>query len=227
MKEYITIAIDGPSAAGKSTVAREIAKIMNFTYVDTGSLYRAIGYEALRRGIDPQNASAISKMLESMRLEINYENGEQSVTVDGMDVTAETRLPEVSMAASQVSAHPQVRIFLLEFQRKLANMQNVVMDGRDIGTVVVPDAKIKFFLTATPEARAVRRHNDYILQDQKIDYKVILDEIIKRDHADSTRQLAPLRKADDAIVVDNTFFEFKDTVKCLLGHIKRILGQNS
>jgi cytidylate kinase len=223
MNTYTTIAIDGPAAAGKSTIAKEIAKIMGFLYVDTGALYRAIGYAALQNGIDTDDRAAVACLLPNIKLELLYENQEQRIMINGEDVTVAIRFPEVSMAASRVSAHPEVREFLLDYQRNLARSTNIVMDGRDIGTVVVPDAKIKFFLTALPEARAYRRRRDHILQGHYVEYEQLLEEIQKRDHADATRPTAPLKRADDAFLIDNTRLRREETIECMLGHISKIL----
>ena len=223
MNTYTTIAIDGPAAAGKSTVAKEIAKKMGFLYVDTGALYRAIGYAALQKGIESEDRAAVNLLLPKLKLELLYEKQEQKVMINGEDVTIAIRLPEVSMAASRVSAHPEVREYLLDYQRNLARSQNIVMDGRDIGTVVVPNAKIKFFLTALPEARAYRRRRDFCLQGHQIEYEQLLEEIQKRDYADASRPTAPLKRADDAILIDNTRLRLEETVACMLSHINKIL----
>lgn len=226
MNSFITIAIDGPAAAGKSTIARTIAKKMGFLYVDTGALYRAIGYTALQRGIAPEDCAAVCNLLSQIKLELTHHNGEQVVQVNDIDVSQAIRLPEVSMAASQVSAHPGVRAYLFDFQRNLALSENIVMDGRDIGTVVVPDAKIKFFLTALPEARAYRRRRDYLIQGQEIDYDILLKEILERDRADATRASAPLKKASDAFLIDNTRLRQEETVALMLKYINSTLHED-
>lgn len=200
----ISIAIDGPSGAGKSTIARALAKEFGYIYVDTGALYRAIGLYMHERGIDTTDGAKVAPLLSQVELSLRFVDGEQRVFLGERDVSSDIRLPEMSMAASNVSAIPAVRDFLFDLQRDMAAGSNVVMDGRDIGTVVLPDAQIKFFLTATPEERAHRRFDELVQRGTPVDYDGLLAEIKQRDHNDSNRAAAPLRQADDAQLVDTT-----------------------
>ena len=200
----IQIAIDGPSGAGKSTMARRIAERYGYLYIDTGALYRAIGYKILARGGNPGDPADVLPALETLSVTLCHVDGEQRVFADGEDVSDRIRTPEVSMAASAVSAIPAVRAFLLELQRELARKQNVVMDGRDIGTVVLPDAPIKIFLTADAEDRARRRYEELIARGEAVDYETVLADVRKRDYNDSHRAIAPLQQAPDARRVDTT-----------------------
>ena len=212
MNHAIAIAIDGPSAAGKSSIARHLAEILGFLYVDTGALYRTIGYYAHSRVTDTKDAAQVVPLLAAIDIKLKYVGGIQRMLLNGEDVTEEIRLPEMSMAASNVSAIPDVRDFLLELQRSLARENNVVMDGRDIGTVVLPRAEIKFFLTATPEARAHRRYLEYQSKGQQVSYDAVLAEILQRDYNDSNRATAPLKQAEDAILIDSTSMTLEDTL---------------
>lgn len=199
------IAIDGPAGAGKSTIARLAAKELGFIYVDTGALYRAIGLAASRRGLTAENREEVIAMLSSIRVELAFnDHHEQIVLLDGEDVSGLIRTPEISMQASAVSAIPEVRAFLLDLQRDMAHTNNVIMDGRDIGTVVLPDAKIKIFLSASPECRARRRFDELIAKGMDVRYEDVLQDVIDRDYADSHRAVAPLKPAADAILVDTS-----------------------
>ena len=200
----ISVAIDGPSGAGKSTIARAVARQLGYLYIDTGALYRSIGLYALRQGKDPANREAVAALLPGISLSLAYEDGGQRVLLNGEDVSEAIRTPAVSKASSQVSAHPEVRAFLLETQRSLARRQNVLMDGRDIGTVVLPDATVKIFLTASAEKRAERRYKEY--QDKGIptSYETVLRDVEKRDYDDSHRAIAPLKQAEDARLLDTS-----------------------
>ncbi len=198
------IAIDGPAGAGKSTIARILAKELQFIYVDTGALYRSVGYHMLQRGISIEDAPAVTAALEGLSVAIRYAEGEQRVFVNGEDVSACIRTPEVSMAASAVSAIPAVRAFLLGVQRDMAATQSVVMDGRDIGTTILPDAKVKIFLTASPEARARRRHAELLEKGTAVSYEEVLADMEKRDYDDTHRAASPLRRATDAVLVDTS-----------------------
>ena len=201
----IAIAIDGPAGAGKSTIARLAAKELGYIYVDTGALYRAIGLAASRRGYTAEDKDAVIAMLPSIKVELAFnEKKEQIVLLDGEDVSGLIRTPEISMMASAVSAIPEVRAFLLDLQRDMAHTNNVIMDGRDIGTVVLPDAKIKIFLFASPECRARRRYDELVEKGMDVKYEDILSDVIARDYADSHRDIAPLKPADDAILVDTS-----------------------
>lgn len=220
----VSIAIDGPSGAGKSTLAKKLAERLGFVYVDTGAIYRTIGLRALRSGTDPRDAAAVAAMLESVHLEIRYgEDGLQHMILDGKDVTEEIRLPEVSRYASQVSAHPCVRDYLLEMQRSLARTHSVIMDGRDIGTVVLPEADVKIFLTAAPEERARRRCRELEQRGTPQPYEEVLSDIRERDRNDMERPVAPLRQAEDAILVDTTHLDFAASLDTLENIIKEKL----
>jgi len=220
--KQISIAIDGPSGAGKSTLARSAARELNYLYVDTGAIYRTVGYYIWKNGIDPKNGPAVVQALPALRIELRYgEDGLQHMLLDGEDVTEEIRLPEVSLYASTVSAHPGVRAYLLEMQRELARTHDVVMDGRDIGTVVLPDATMKIFLTASPEARARRRCAELEERGTPEEYESVLKEIRERDFRDTHRDTAPLRQAEDAVLLDTTELSFEESRLALLELIRR------
>ena len=209
------IAVDGPGGAGKSTICKAVSKELGFIYVDTGALYRAVGLNALRNGIDTRNIDGITKMLEITDVNFAYVDGEQRVFLNGEDVSTDIRLPEASMAASNVSAIPVVRAFLLELQQKIARENDCLMDGRDIGTVILPNAQLKIFLTASAEVRAKRRFDELSAKGQKVNYDDILADLNERDYQDSHREIAPLKQADDAVLVDTsdmTFDEVKATI---------------
>ena len=219
----IQIAIDGPSGAGKSTIAKAVAQKMNFIYVDTGALYRAVGVAALNRNLDYHNETLIAPMLQEIKVDLVYEDGVQKVLLNGEDVSREIRMPEASMAASGVSALPCVRQFLLETQREIASKNNVIMDGRDIGTVVLPGAQIKIFLTASAEKRAQRRFAE--LQEKGIDatYQEVLDDMVKRDYNDSHRAIAPLKPAEDAVFVDTSDLNLEQSIVAIEQTIRTAL----
>ena len=212
----ISVAVDGPAGAGKSTICRRAAQRLGFVYVDTGALYRAVGLFVLRRGADPSNAEAVKRLLEGVTLDLRFEEGEQQVLLDGENVTGQIRTPEVSMAASGVSAIPAVREFLFETQRRLAREHNVVMDGRDIGTVVLPDATVKIFLTAPLEVRARRRLLELEEKGEPVDFDTVCREMEQRDYNDSHRSVAPLRQADDALLLDNGALTLDESVERML-----------
>ena len=213
----ISIAIDGHSGAGKSTLAKSIAAKLNYLYVDTGAIYRTIGYHVFTRGIDPKDEAAVSAELPAIQVELTYgEDGLQHMLLNGRDVTKEIRLPQISMYASAVSAHPSVRAYLLEMQRQLARTSNVVMDGRDIGTVVLPEAKVKVFLTASAEERARRRCLELEQRGTPEPFEKVLREIEERDWNDSHRAAAPLRQAEDAVLLDTTRLDFRQSREALL-----------
>ena len=217
------IAIDGPAAAGKSTVAKAIAASMGFIYVDTGALYRAIGFYAHDKVDSTTNAEAVSALLKDINLQIKYVDGVQKIILNGVDVSEEIRSPEMSMAASNVSAIPAVRAFLLDLQRRMAQENSVVMDGRDIGTVILPNAQVKIFLTASPEERARRRMLEYKQKGQVVDFDQLLEEIKQRDYNDSHRATAPLKQADDAVLVDSTELNFEQALETITAIIKEKL----
>ena len=217
----ISIAIDGPSGAGKSTLARAIAAELGCLYVDTGAIYRTIGYYALTHGIDPKDGPAVTKSLPDIQVELTYgEDGLQHMLLNGQDVTKEIRLPEVSLCASAVSAHPEVRAFLLDMQRQLARTHSVIMDGRDIGTVVLPEADVKVYLTASAQARARRRCAELEQRGTPEPFEKVLGEIEERDWNDTHRDVAPLRQAEDAVLLDTTELSFQESKTALL-HIVR------
>ncbi len=217
----ISIALDGPAGAGKSTLARAVAKELSFIYVDTGALYRAVGLKFSRLGYDTELNCEIAPILENTKVDIRFIGDEQHVFLDGEDVNSLIRTPEISMMASAVSAKPDVRAFLLELQRKLAREHNVIMDGRDIGTVVLPDATLKVFVTATAETRANRRYKELADKGMTVSYDDILSDIIKRDYNDTHREVAPLKVADGGIVFDTDNLNFEEALKALLDIIHR------
>jgi cytidylate kinase len=217
----INIAIDGPSGAGKSTLAKSIAKALDIHYLDTGAMYRGVAYAALQAGVDVLNAEQVEKFLNSIDIQTKYKNNEQQVLVNGENVMPYIRTPEVSKAASDISAHPCVRLKLVAMQREVASNYDVVLDGRDIGTFVLPDAKYKFFVTADVEERANRRHAELIQSGIASDYQKVLDDMRLRDKNDSSRSLAPLKKADDAVLIDTTSLDIDAVVALVLSKITR------
>lgn len=216
----INIAIDGPAGAGKSSVAKAVAAKLGFIYVDTGALYRSIGVNALRHGIKTDDADAVIALLPETKVELRYINGTQRVFLNGEDVSEAIRMPEASMAASNVSAIPAVRTFLLDLQRDMAKNNNVIMDGRDIGTVILPEAQYKFFLTASAEVRADRRFKELKEKGIDVDYNALLEEIIQRDYNDSHRETAPLRQADDAILIDSSNMTLEESINAIADRVK-------
>ena len=214
-KTTVAVAIDGPSGAGKSTIARVLASELGFVYVDTGALYRTVGLAALRRGADPHDAAAVESLLPELQVSLGYVEGSQRVFLNGEDVSDCIRTPEVSMAASAVSALPPVRRFLFDLQRDTARRQNVIMDGRDIGTVVLPFAQVKIFLTASAEDRAQRRFEELAAKGSSATYDEVLRDMKERDYNDSHRAAAPLRPAEDAVLVDTTGNTLEQSVELL------------
>jgi len=214
------IAIDGPSGAGKSTAAKGAAKELGFIYVDTGALYRAVGVAALRSGIDTKDSSGVTGMLGKIEISLKFEDGAQKVYLNNEDVSSAIRLPEASMAASDVSAIPAVRAFLFDLQKNLAKNNNCLMDGRDIGTVVMPDAQLKIFLTASPEERANRRYNELIERGTPVEYSALLEEIIQRDYNDSHRAIAPLKPAEDAVIIDSSDMTLKEVIEKIVSLVR-------
>ena len=209
------IAIDGPAGAGKSTIAKKVAKELSFIYVDTGAMYRAMALYLLNHGVNGENQEEIEAVCSGADISIEYKNGEQIVILNGENVNAMIRTEQVGNMASKSSANPKVRAHLLKLQRTLAEKNDVVMDGRDIGTVVIPDAELKIFLTASPESRARRRYLEYVQKGQQPVYDDILRDVILRDHQDSTRAAAPLCQAPDAVNLDTTEINFEDTVSII------------
>lgn len=225
MNGHYAIAIDGPSGAGKSSLARAAAAQFGFIYVDTGAIYRTVGLAAYRRGLDRHDENAVKAMLPELRIEMRYnEAGEQRMFLNGDDVSAEIREPEISICASDVSALPAVRTFLLEMQRHMAREHSVIMDGRDIGTVVLPQAELKIFLTASAKARAARRLLELRRKGIESSFEEVLRDIEYRDEQDTARAAAPLKKADDAVLVDTSDIDFEQSLARLCGIIEERLG---
>ena len=216
----IKIAIDGPGGAGKSTVAKAVAKKLGIVYVDTGALYRTIGYYVKEHGVDPKDAAAVSACLPNIKIEVRYENGVQNVYLNGENPGDKIRTPEMSMYASAVSAIGEVRSFLLDTQRDIAKKNSVIMDGRDIGTVILPDAEVKIFLTASPECRARRRYDELRAKGQDVTLEDVLREMNERDENDSNRKIAPAKAAADAVLLDNSDLDFDGTVDAVIAIVK-------
>ncbi len=217
----VVIALDGPAGAGKSSIAKRAAKALDFIYVDTGALYRTIGLAATRKGVEPKPSAEVEKLLSEITVDLNFnDKGEQIVLLDGEDVSEFIRTPEASMMASKISAVPSVRAYLLDLQRNMAKAHNVIMDGRDIGTVVLPDAKVKIFLTASPEARSQRRYKELCEKGMDVKYEDILKDVITRDYNDSHRETAPLKPAEDCVMVDTTELDFEQSVEKIISVIK-------
>ena len=222
MEKKYSIAIDGPAGAGKSTIAKALAKELGYYYVDTGAIYRTVAYFLDLLGISPKDADGVERYIDELTVAIEYdEDGKQHMIMNGMDVTEEIRTQDISQKASLVSAHKVVRDMLLDMQRDVARHNNVIMDGRDIGTVVLPKATVKIFLTASAEVRAQRRTDELIAKGQKADYPQILKEIQLRDHQDSTRPIAPLKQAKDAVLVDTSALD----IDGVIAEIKQIVGE--
>ena len=217
MADHISIAIDGPSGSGKSTLARALAERLGFVYLDTGAIYRAMGLYVHRAGFDLDDEQAVEALLPRLqKIHFGHENGEQRVFLGEEDVSLAIRMPEVSVFASQVAAYSAVRAFLLDTQREFARTYDVVMDGRDIGTVVLPDASLKIFLTATPERRAERRYAELLSRGVEADYEQVLTDIRERDERDMSREISPLRQAEDAVVLDTTELDLDQSLEALV-----------
>ena len=218
---YKSIAIDGPSGAGKSTMAKRLASRLGFLYVDTGAIYRTVGLCAFRNGVAPEDGPAVEALLPGLKIDMAYgEDGLQHMLLNGEDVTSEIRRHEISHYASAVSAIPAVRAFLLEMQRRFARENSVIMDGRDIGTVVLPNADLKIYLTAAAEDRALRRHRELIERGQQEDFEKVLKDILERDHRDMNRETAPLKQAEDAVLVDTTGIGLEESFAMLLDLVR-------
>ncbi len=217
----ISVAIDGPAGAGKSTLSRKVAEHFGYIYVDTGALYRAVGLKFSIKGADTSLDCDIEGILSETVVDIRFVDGEQRVFLDGEDVSDKIRTPEASMMASAVSAKPAVRAFLLEMQRKLARENNVVMDGRDIGTVVLPDAQIKIYLTASAEVRAKRRYDELIAKGQTVEYKDVYEDMLQRDYNDMNREIAPLKQAEDAVLADTSEYSFDGSLELLINIVNK------
>ena len=224
-KEHFSIAVDGPSGAGKSTLAKALARELNIIYVDTGAIYRTIGLEVFRRGLDPKNEAEVSAILPELSIRMEYQDdGLQHMFLNGEDVTPDIRLPNISLYASDVSALPAVRAFLLEMQRELARRNCVIMDGRDIGTVVLPDAEVKIYLTASAEERAKRRFLELAARGAGKTYQEVLEEQRLRDDNDMHRAIAPLKPAEDSVIVDTTELDFEQSKQAVLSIIRERVG---
>ncbi len=219
----INIAIDGPAGAGKSTIARKAAAELGFIYVDTGALYRSVAYYCISKGADVKDRQAVVRLLSEITAELGFSDGDQHVFLNGADVSDKIRTPEVSMGASAVSPYPEVRAFLLDLQKRIAAENNVIMDGRDIGTVILPHAQLKIFLTASPEARADRRYAELKGKENAPSYERVLADIIKRDKDDSERKESPLRQAEDAVLCDTTSLTLEESANKVIGMIREIM----
>lgn len=215
------IAIDGPAGAGKSTIAKRLAKDLDFIYVDTGALYRALAYAFWNRGIAPDDEEAIAKACEDVSVALAYENGVQKVLLNGEDISAYLRQEAVGNMASSISVYPAVRQKLLSIQQEIAEQENVVMDGRDIGTCVLPNAQCKIYLTASARTRAERRYKELIERGEEGDIDVIENDIKERDHRDMTRAIAPLKQADDAVLVDSTSMTIEEVVCAIKEEVQK------
>ncbi len=217
----IAIALDGPAGAGKSSIAKRAAKALDYIYVDTGALYRTIGLAASRKGVEPKPSKEVENLLSEITVDLTFnDSGEQVVLLNGEDVSGLIRTPEASMMASKISAVPTVRAYLLDLQRNIAKTHNVIMDGRDIGTVVLPDAKVKIFLSASPEARAERRYKELCEKGMDVKYEDVLNDVITRDYNDTHRETAPLKPAQGCIMVDTTELNFEQSVEKIISVIK-------
>ena len=225
MPKTISIAIDGPAGAGKSTIAKQLAKELGYYYVDTGAIYRTVAYFMDLLGVSPKDADGVQRYIDELTINIEYdEDGRQHMIMNGMDVTDHIRTPEISRMSSEISAHAVVRSVLLDMQRDVAKKHNVIMDGRDIGTVVLPRANVKIFLTASPEVRATRRHAEMLAKGSKDSYEKVLADIKKRDHNDSTREIAPLKQAKDAILVDTSSMEIDEALAAIKAIVAEKIG---
>lgn len=224
MNKVYSVAIDGPAGAGKSTMARRAAAELNFVYVDTGAIYRTVAYAVLKSGILPEEAEKIDALLPQLRVKLSWKDGVQHTYLGGADVSKKIRLPEVSSMASKVSALPSVRAFLLDTQRNVAETNSVIMDGRDIGTVVLPNADVKIYLSASAEVRAKRRFLELQAQGRNDVYEDVLKDMIERDYRDMHREIAPLRQADDAVLLDTSELSLEESVAALLKIIREKLA---
>ena len=223
MGSFVSVAIDGPVGAGKSSIARNAAKKLGYIYVDTGALYRAVGLYCHRNNVDMQNTNAVNAVLTDIHPEIRLIDGTQHIYLNGEDVSEEIRLPEISMAASAVSAIPAVRAALLNLQRDMTKANNVIMDGRDIGTVVLPNATVKIFLTAAAEIRAKRRYDELCAKGVQTTFEEVLSDLNTRDYNDSHRETAPLKQADDAVLADTSALDFEQSCELICNIIKERL----
>ena len=215
----INVAIDGPAGAGKSTIAKAAAKQLNYIYVDTGALYRTIAYNAVKKNVI-DDTNAVIALLNDTKVELKYIDGVQAVFLNGEDVSAYIRTPEISMGASKVSAIPEVRAFLLSLQQEIAKENDVIMDGRDIATVVLPNADVKIFLFASPECRAERRYKELVEKGENVTYDEVLEDVNKRDYQDSHREIAPLKPSEDSIMLDTSKLNLDESIELVIKTIK-------
>ena len=214
------IAIDGPAGAGKSSISKKVAKALGYIYIDTGAMYRTVGLKAVRCGIDTKDSEGVASILPTLDIDIRHEGVEQHIFLDGENVSDQIRTPEISMAASNVSAIPAVRVALVDLQRKLAENHDVVMDGRDIGSFVLPDAEVKIFLTASVDARAERRYKELLEKGETVDFEAVREDMILRDKQDSTRAVSPLVVAEGATVIDTSKLNFEESVNAVIEHLR-------
>ena len=219
-----SVALDGPGGAGKSSIAKQVAKTKGIVYVDTGAMYRAIALYMLRHNVDIHDNAAVVKALEGVDINLEYRDGTQCVILCGEDVSSAIRENPVSMAASVTSAYKEVRAFLMDAQRSVAKTTSVIMDGRDIGTVVLPDAEVKIFLSADPEVRAERRHKELLEKGQDISFEEVLEDIKQRDERDTTRKESPLRQAEDAVLLDTSHLDFRQSIQAVMDIIDSKIG---
>lgn len=225
MEKFLSVAIDGPSGAGKSTIAKAAAKALNFVYLDTGAIYRTVAWHISMHGIGPKDTDHVPMLLDDANIEIVFQEDGQHMLLNGKDITGEIRTPEISTVASQVAQQKCVRDYLLELQRQLAKKHDIIMDGRDIGTVVLPKASLKIYLTASAEKRAQRRYEEYLQKGQKAVYEEVLEDQKKRDHEDMNRKIAPLKQAKDAVLVDTTDLSLEESIDTVISLIKEKLGR--
>lgn len=223
MKKLISVAIDGPAGAGKSSIAKAVSKKFGFIHVDTGALYRTIALHLFNNKISADDETSIANELPKVNLDFSVVNGQQVIKLFGEDVAAKIRTPEISMIASKIATQKEVRDFLLDFQRDVAKKYNVVMDGRDVGTVILPKATVKIFLTASSEERAKRRFIELNAKEKNVSYDEILEQVKKRDHNDSNRKIAPLKKASDAVMVDSSNMTEQETIKFVISIIEKTI----
>ena len=218
----INIALDGPAGSGKSTVAKILAKRLDVLYLDTGAMYRACALKCLKEGVDVTDTEKVDKLISDIDLKIKYEDGAQITVLDGEDVSSAIRKAEVSMLASTVSAHKSVRLKMVEKQREIASQMDCVLDGRDIGSFVLPNAKFKFYVTADGKVRAERRYKELLERGEKVDFDALYKEILQRDYNDSHREFAPLKKADDAVVIDTSYITADEVAEKIISVVKGI-----
>lgn len=224
MEKFLSVAIDGPSGAGKSTIAKAAAKALNFVYLDTGAIYRTVAWHISMHGIGPKDTDHVPMLLDDANIEIQFLEDGQHMILNGKDITGEIRTPEISAVAAQVAQQKCVRDYLLSLQRDLAKKHNIIMDGRDIGTVVLPQATLKIFLTASAEKRAQRRYEEYLAKGQKADFNTVLKDQEKRDYEDTHRKIAPLKQAKDAVLVDTSELSLEESIHSVISLIKEKLG---